>query len=265
MSGQMPPQGYSPSQGYQPNVPLPQGYPSNLPPAGYPSGAPQQGPGGYYQTPQSVLAGPKLENLGARVDGWADVIPGNADKVDELEKAFLNKMNERKIASSKLGRIDFAAGTAWRGYQVYNTASGAVAVSFGAIGKDLQVSWDLYVRQKPKWMTLLILLGVAFGLSFFRGLAFGFSFGGFLLNWIFGTVDQLLLVIVGAIIAGKILYGSIWSFFIQKPDAAAQQELTGMAISVHQVIKQVLGEAGVDLAGIRSKNGFRAADEEKKV
>jgi hypothetical protein len=78
-------------------------------------------------------------------------------------------------------------------------------------------------------------------------------------------VDQLLLVIVGAIIAGKILYGSIWSFFIQKPDAAAQQELTGMAISVHQVIKQVLGEAGVDLAGIRSKNGFRAADEEKKV
>ena len=163
---QTPPQTYGAPQGYptagqQPGYPPPQ---SPYPQQGYTPQqqapyAPPAGPqGGYYQAPRpQVAAGPKLEQLGARVDGWADVIAGAAEKAEDVEKSFVEQLTERKPDGARLAQVEYSAGPAKRAYQVYSTAAGAVAVYVGALGKDLMVSWDLYVMQKPRWLMIGIL------------------------------------------------------------------------------------------------------------
>ncbi len=263
-----PPQGQPPyaAPTYQPPQPPP-GYPQGTPPPGYGGGQPQPG----YYPPQAARpapapALPTLENQGVRVDGWADLIPGAAERAGEVEQGFVEEINKRAFPFARLGKAEFYAGPTRRSFQIFGGAQGSVAVSIAAVGKDLSLSWDLFVKQKPNMRMLAILAGAVVALSLFSSFdSIFFSFSAFLLSFIFGLFGHVLLVVVVGLIAGKVLHGDLFSFLIQKPDLLAQQDLAAMSLAVHQSLHKAIENSGVDLSALRAKNVFKGGDEERRI
>ncbi len=252
----MPPQGMPP-QGYPPqNFPPPQGYPpQNTPPQGFAQqGAPQQQA---YYPPQPVVAAPVLEKLGARAEGWMDLVAGEAKKAGEIEKAFVEELKAREIPLVNIEKMEFSAGFAKKAYQVARHPAGSVVVSVEGIGKDLACSWALYVPQAPNWKMIGILAGIAFGVSFFLAVGslgvFGFGVGNFLVQWIFGTIGWLWQVALVALIVGQVWKGSFWHFFLVGTPDTTKESLAALVLAVHQSLLVAVEKSGLDASQLRGK------------
>lgn len=209
---------------------------------------------------------PTLENQGVRVDGWSDLVPGEGEKAAAVEQGFVEEINQKAFPFAKLSKADFYAGPTRRSFQLFGSTQGSIAVSIASVGKDLSVSWDLFVKQKPNIRMLAILAGAVVLLSLFSAIENRtYNFGAFLLGLFFGVFNQVLLVLAGGLIAGKVMKGDFFAFFLEKPDLLAQQDLAAMALAVHQALRKALEDNGVDVSTLRSKNIFKGGDNHRKI
>ena len=281
-----PPQYYPPSQEtyapppQQPYPPPPvqQQYPP-VPPAGGAPVNPQQGvPPTYSALPayQSAPAGPdffqktqakagsfvnsmKKETFSVQVDGWSDLVAGEAEKAAEIEQNFVDDFNARGLSYVDLGRVEISSGLQLRAYQVARHQAGSVAVYANPAGKDLMFGWDLKVAQKVSWKRIGILALAAVIISFLVSLFSGSPFLYFLEQWINGMIGWAFNVAILGLIAGKVMKGDIWYMFIEKPEAAALQELSALAMAVHQSLLAAVKKAGLEEASLRVKETFKTA------
>jgi hypothetical protein len=258
---QAPQPGYPPEGGYPPQGYPGQGFPQQegQQPGYPPQGLPPQQP--YYPPPPPpppIPAAPSLERLGARIDSWADLAAGAAEKASEIDENFVNEINAREIPQVMIEKVEFAEGYAKKAYHVVRSPYGNIAVHLNPSGKDLSMGWSLYVHRAPNWLMLGILAAIAFGISFLTSLGSVYSFGVFFVSWIFGTFRWLLDVAILALIAGYVWKGNFWYFFMSAPGELAKDELSGLTMSVHHCLLAAAEKAGLDVEKIRAKNTFRA-------
>jgi hypothetical protein len=240
-----PPPGYQ-GQPYQPQEVPPQGYPQQ----GMP---PQQG---YYPPP--LPSAHSLDGLGVRVDHWAGLIPGGAEKCTEVEENIATELKAREFPMVNVERAEFGDGMVKKAYQVVRGPAGSVAVHTSAMGKDLLISWSTHVRRSPNWPMIAILAAIAFGISFLTSLGGIGNFGYFLVNWIFGTFNWLLPVTLLALIAGYVWKGNLWYFFMTGPSEMAKDELVALAMSVHNSLMSAAQKAGLEVDQLPEKRRFQA-------
>jgi hypothetical protein len=249
---------------YPPQEMPPQGYPpQQMAPQGYPPQQVAPPPPAYYAPPPPpppVPAVPTLEKLGARTDGWSDLIAGASEKTGEVEEAFLVGLKEREIPQVTIEKVEFASGMFRKAYQVVRSPAGTVAVQVSAAGKDLAISWSLYTRHGLNLPMLGILAAIAFGVSFLTSLGGAFNFGIFFVNWVFGTFRWLLDTVILALIAGYVWKGSTWYFFLLTPDEIARDELAALTLAVHDSLHSAVDKSGLDSSKLRGKSAFRAGD-----
>lgn len=265
-SQEMPP--YPPAtaspQGYAPQDVPPQGYPQGMPSQGYvPQGAPQgyAAPPAFYPPPAPIQPpASQLEKLGAWVDGWADLVVGEAEKASSVEEAFVEALQGHKLQQVTVDRIEVASRAGMNPYRIVRSPWGSVSFYSRASGADLALGWSFYVTRRPRWMTILILVGVAFGLSFLTSLPSVANFGYFILAWIFGTFGHLLTACVLGFIAGYILKGSIWHLFVQGPSEAELDEATALTLAIQKSVCEAVTKAGLDPAKLRRKRSFKGGE-----
>lgn len=269
-----PPQGMAPQppQGYPPQRISPQGYSTQgmppQPPQGYPSQGlpPQQG---YYPPtpppPPPPPAAPVLEQLGVRVDGWADLIAGAGDKAEPVQTAFIESFNARELPMAQLEPVNFSTGNAKKLYQVVRTSSGSAAVQIEAKGKDLFLSWSLYVKRSLNRSMIGILAAVAFGISFLTSLSMIGSFGYFIVAWLFGAFNWVMPVAFIALIAGYVWKGSFWYFFLQEPGEMMLDDQAAMVLVVHRSLLEAVEKAGLDSEALQTKNVFKGDSRGRKI
>jgi hypothetical protein len=228
-SGAQMPQQNMPSQGFQPQNPAPQaGY--------YPPPPP----------PPPLPMVPGLEKLGARKQEWLRLIDDGAEKAERLQNDFVDAMLSRGIPMVTVEKADFSAGFSKKTFQLVRHPAGSVVVAIEPAGKDLVLSWALYVPQAPKWSMLAILAGVAFVVSFLTSLGSVGNFGFFFVNWVFGTFRWLLDVAILALIAGYVWKGAFWYFFMDSPNEIALDTLQALKLAVQQSLLSAAEKAGVD-------------------
>jgi len=251
--GQMPaypdqPQNYPPPA-FPPPPPPAQGMPPTQQP-GFPpqEPAPQQA---YYPPPAPPAPAPSMDAMGARIDGWTDLIPGAASAADEVEQAFIDEINARDIPMVMVEKADFRALTGRKSYQVVRSPLGTIALHVGPAGNDLLLSWSLFTRNRLNLPMLGILAAIAFGISFLTSLGVVYNFGVFFVNWIFGTFQWIFYVSIVALIAGYAWKGSLWYFFIESPGEAAYDELAGLTLAVHQSLCIAVEKAGLPVERLR--------------
>lgn len=257
-----------PPEGFPPQEMPPQGYPQQeMPPPGYPMQSPPPPPAYYAPPPPPppIPAVPTLERLGARKDGWADLISGEAEKAGEVEEAFVAEMKAREIPQVTIEKVEFASGNSLKTYQVVRSPSGTVAVQVGSAGKDLVVSWSLYTRHVLNLPMLGILAAIAFGVSFLTSLGAVYNFGIFFVSWVFGTFRWLLDAAVLALIAGYVWKGSFWFFFLDTPGEIAKDELAALTMAVHYSLQAAVEKSGLDAARLRGKHSFRGGEPGRKL
>ena len=186
------------------------------------------------------------ESFAIKTGSWNAIVSGAGEKAIEVEQAFIEDFNQRELTYVDLAHVEVASGLAQRTYEIARHRAGSVAAYFNAAGKDLMLGWEMSVQQKPNWRMIIILGVIAIFSPFFTNLSIGWSFGRFLVQWIFGIFGYILPIFVAAAITGKIIEGDIWALFIEKPDPAAQQELSALANAVQQSLQGAVKSAGLE-------------------
>ena len=213
-----------------------------------------------------------LSWLGERLDGWADLIEGAAERAPEVIKAFQERVSIRQMPNVQHESSTLTTGGLVgkkRPYQLVHTPTGAaVAVYIGQFGRDLYVAWDLFIR--PGWNMIVIwgILGVGAVLGLFQ--AFGrdpwtghtrFNFFG----WIGATIGLSILfaLLVGG--AGLILKRNPLAFFRKELDAFDADDITAMTLAVHKSLLQAIDAVGIDIHLLRVKEQFRGGRRDRLI
>jgi hypothetical protein len=212
-----------------------------------------------------------IDRLGALVDSWADLLDDMGDKTAALTTAFQQRMSVRQIPN-----MQYSASTLTpsgltgqrRLYQLVRTRTGAtMAARIDQFGRDLFMSWDLWVRPLPNWPVILVVLGIA---AFF---AFGTArspalFGPpqfSLVLWIVGTIIHSLWIgfLVG--LAGKVVRGNWLGFFIKSLTPFDIDDITAMSLAVHHSLLEAADSVGISATLLRPKETFRGGRRDRLI
>ncbi len=240
--------GMPPAQppGAQPGYPVPP-YQGTGAPQGYASTQPQPG---FFEKTQSrassFFSQFGRETFPVKIESWSALVSGAGEKAEEIERKFVEDFEKRDLPYVDLARAEVISGLVQRAYQVARHRAGSVAAYLNPNGKDLMLGWELDVQQKPNWKMILILGAITLFIPFIISLAFGLNFWTFLFLWIIGIAFFTLAVFTAAAITGKIIKGDIWALFIERPDPAAQQELSALAAAVQQSLQAAVKNAGFE-------------------
>jgi hypothetical protein len=223
-----------------------------------------------FAIPQTPV-GAKIHQLGISTDSWAAVVENGAEKGAAVSEEFDRLMEERKIPNVLVMRKEMAVDGEANGrtfHLLQKPKGGTIAVYFGTQGKDLLISWDVYVKPEINLMYLAILLGGTAVLTLIITLISGIlnvSFISFLFSWVNRFYAWLFPVIVAAALAGLLMNGDWLAFFIKRPNKFGQDDLTGLMIVGHQVILKAVEAAGLDVEKLRIKRGLRGGSWFRKI
>jgi hypothetical protein len=228
-------------------------------------------PTSFQSTVPQVLQPPRygilsIDTLGARLDGWADLIPGAGSRVAEVRAAFDAELQGCNLPQANIVRTELTPGGLSgqrRPYLLVQSYTGAtMAVGISEFGSSLYLAWELFVRPVIRWREISIMLGVAFFLALLPQLATqNFSLFGLL----FGTIGWMIPIAIGAAIFGKVMRNSVWAFFVQEIDLFAADDVTAMMLATHKSLLKALDSAGVESSQLRSKSEFRAGRRERLI
>jgi hypothetical protein len=203
----------------------------------------------------------RLERLGVRLDGWADLVDGAGDKAAEVRARLRQHLEARRIESVETYNALAPAGDQHgelRPCLLAETASGAsVVVLVGESGQDLYVAWEAFVQPAPNAATFILLAGAASVLGFFSSLLFDFGPRSVmdLLLWI------IIWLVLGAVFvagAGKLQRDSVMAFFSKPLEGIDAHDTTAVLLAVHKSVLKVLEGAGVRPEALRPKERFWA-------
>lgn len=223
--------------------------------------------------PTSWAAGQQqqLTSMGALVDSWADLLDDMGDKANTVMSEFRQRMNQRQIPNVKFEAADITAssiGGASRSYNLVKTTTGAtIAVRVDRFGRDLFLSWDLWVRPLPNWPVIVAVLGAAafMALGGARTPAFFGQPQFNLVLWLLGTIFNCLWIgfLIG--LAGKIIHGSWLHFYIKQLTPFDTDDITAMSLAVHHSLLQSADVAGINAQLIRPKGEFRGGQRNRLI
>jgi len=216
-------------------------------------------------TPPPSLFAARIDKLGNRLDGWADLIDNAADKAEAVRSAFQADLEQRKMPQVERSRPTLTTGGVLgkrRNYYVARSYTGAsLAVYVGGFGRDLYVSWDLFVRPHIKWRNILIMLGIAAVLAIFPAANSYSEFSA----WITATITGFFGIAMVALILGKVLRGSAKAFFMEEIDRFAADDVTATMFAVHHGLLKSIDAAGLDSSVLREKETFKAGRRERII
>jgi len=166
--------------------------------------------------------GTPLSSLGGWMDSWSEVVEGEAEAADKVTEAFIEEIKTADVEGVGISSADLVSkGAAPRKYHIVHNGRGSnLAVRIAPYGKDLWVSWDLFTRRSPNWLTLGIWLGAIVFLLLVGGIL-SWVFYSFMtsLSVFFSLALSLVLVTgFGLMLAGKILKDDVWGLFINELD-----------------------------------------------
>ena len=208
----------------------------------------------------------QIDHLGARLDGWADLVEGAGSSAAVVCQQFGQELAARQMPQVNVFRSALTPGGIsgkHRTYQLTQSYTGAtMAVYIGQFGQDLYLAWELFVRTVIKWRNILIMMGIAAVLSLLITLMGGdFNF----IMWLMATAVWSIAIFIGAGFAGKIMRNSRLAFFIEEIDLFASDDITAMMFVVHKSLMQALDAAGLDSSNMRQKEHYAAGRRERII
>jgi hypothetical protein len=203
-----------------------------------------------------------LSSFGERVDSWADLIDDKADQAPAVAGAFSANIEARDVptATYECGPLKDRSTSSQRNYQFVHVSAGARAVIYiAAYGRDLYLSWDLFVRRLWNRAVFIVIaiLAILVGLW-----AWSMSdFSGFLGGMI-GTAVVLCLGVVGA---GVVRARDPMWFFKRNPNFFEMQDNTELTFAVHHALVKSADSVGIRASMLRLKEQFHGGQRDRLV
>ncbi len=257
--------------------------PTTAPP---PHQAPQEAPssptvsfqptsGNLTQPPVQSLPQPSgtqtLSGLGTLVDSWADLIDNQGGRLSTIVQAFSERMAARQMSHFSIQATNVTPGQMFSGnrfYHLVRTQTGAtLAVRIDNYGRDLYLSWDLWVKPLPNWPVILGLIGLA-ALMALGGAQTPSFFGPSSFNmtlWIIGTIFNSIWMgfLVG--LAGRFVRGNFLGFFLKQLSPFDVDDITAMQLAVHHSLLEAADVAGISQNLLRAKETFHGGQRQRLI
>jgi hypothetical protein len=203
--------------------------------------APRSGPQGDYQATS-------INKLGICTDGWSDVIEEAAPLAEKIKQEFLKEMNAAVIPGLHMAESNLVSGESEvRSYQlIYNGKGSSIAVRVAPFGKDLAISWNLFSQRSINWLTVGILGGSVFLITFLFHLVNGafntYFFVGFF-NFITTFLSWLLVPGLGLLLFGKIMRDKWLAFYAKDIDEFAADDAAALSTVVDNALSLAVEKA----------------------
>jgi hypothetical protein len=214
----------------------------------------------------------QIDRLGSRLDGWADLVEGAAEKAEEIRMAFDGELQDRHMPQIDQIQSQLTpgglAGKRRKYYLTQNPVGATLATYIGEFGHDLYISWDLFVRPVIKWRNLAIMVGIAALLAICPALVSQSISDAplvALVSWFFSTLGWLVPVVIVALIAGRFMRGSFLAFFIEEIDHFAADDVTAMMFAVHKSLLKAVDSVGLDASTLRPKERYTGGRRERII
>ena len=243
----------------------------------------------------------KINKLGLRIDGWADLVEGAGGKASEGLQAIAKTMEQRGMPTVAIKPDNATPNTLSgqrRPYVLVEMPNGAsVTVYLGKYGSDLYASWDLYIRPKLEIRTIIIILAIALlailpgticglvsslsllgqagnllnPLSAYGGGSTnlgGAYFAGILGNLCLGSFGFLSMAIFIAFLVAVVGYfakGNALAFFIKELTAFDASDIGAMSLAVHKSVVLALDSIGINVKTLRLKEVFKAGGQGRLI
>jgi hypothetical protein len=179
-----------------------------------------------------------------------------------VEKAFQERISARQmpeIAYESSGLTTGGLTGKQRPYQLVHTRTGAtLAVYIGQFGRDLYITWDLFVR--PVWNQRVVLgiLGAAVVLGL---LGARDSLSG----WIASTIGLSIFFVILVAGAGLVLKRNPLAFFWRELTFFDADDITAMTLAVHKSLLQAVDAVGIDVQLLRVKEQFHGGRRDRLI
>jgi hypothetical protein len=209
-----------------------------------------------------------LAALGVRLDGWADVVEGACDKAGEVRTALDRVVRAKELPDLRVGQSHMSPtlqSSRQRPYLMVEMDNGAsLAVYIGALGRDLYVAWDAFLRPVFNMQMIYILLGGAAGLSFLGAINDRPGTSA-IFGWVFGFIAWTLAGAFVLAIAGRVMRGSFLAFFFKQLDVFDADDIAGVMMAVHKAVLHALDAVGIQAQTLRLKEHFKAGAAERLI
>lgn len=206
--------------------------------------------------------------LGYFLDGWADLIEGMADKVQEVRQKVVSDLKDRdmpEVDTREMVAYVSITSNERRPYTINTTNPGATTTIYiDKHGRDLYVAWRTFIQPVLNNQVILTALGI----SGFLGLVTGgidssrnfygrseVSFS--LFGWIVWTIGFMILACLGIAAVGRILKNNYLAFFFIEPSVFDAEDITAMSLSAHKSLLRALDSTGIDITKLRLKQTFK--------
>ena len=230
----------------------------------------------------------RIDKLGDRIDGWADLIDNASQHAQELQEFVGQRLSERHMPEIRCRDCRLTPGRLAGEERLYHLAAhqigATIAVYIAAFGRDLYVSWDLFVKQvwnRAVLYAILILSGTISLISYLGSLGavgryssslgraggyvtLGTAVGGFFMA-IFSTIGMAIGIGILLGIAGLVLKRNFWAFLKLEYTHFRLDDVAAMGLAVHHSLLEGLDHIGVSRASIRPKEQFRAGRRERII
>jgi hypothetical protein len=217
-------------------------------------------------TPPIKTVSVDVNNLGNHLDGWADLLEGMGEKVNEVQQFVLNSLIDREMPQIQvydvIGHTSITSNER-RPYLLATTYPGATtAIYIQNHGKDLYVSWRTFLKRNLNWGLILMIAGIAFLIGFVFEVVLGSNSSYYRqtvsiyrIIYVFLIVLILEVIVVG--IVGRIKKRNFWSYFYIEPNLFDAEDITAMSLSAHKSLIRALDSVGIDATKLRLKQNFK--------
>lgn len=188
-----------------------------------------------------MYMGTPIKDLGLHVDGWSDVIEDGADLAPKVKKSFNEIMTDYKIPGLRITEVSLTNGEMEnRPYLLMSSAPGAtIAVRIAPFGKNLIVSWDMYTKRQPNWLTLGLLGGIVFVLTLTNILTTGYYYGDFFAG-LFGFISTFLTWMVWPslilLLLGKVFKDDWLGLFVKDLNPFAADDVDSLSTLIDNAL-----------------------------
>ena len=193
---------------------------------------------------------------------WSDLIPGDADKADAFLSAFREVVQQRELNTGQAVLAARHLFSRERDFEVFDWGVTKAALHVGQWGKDLYVSWRLYVATKISplrilgWVLLCLLAALVLawagrsvaGMPFFQALVTVVSS-----LFVIGGYAVILIVITGALgmIYGHLARnGDVWALWREGLDEFHKDDVAAVAHFLHRSVLLAATAVGIDPAAV---------------
>lgn len=208
----------------------------------------------------------RIDRLGNRIDGWAELVDDKADQVEAMYQFLRQRLAERDMPlvshDDKMLTPGGLAGEKRHYHLVTHQVGASVAVRVAEFGSDLYVAWDLFVRLVWNWGTFATIAGVAGLIGYAWEMQSSYSLFE---SWLVKTIALIVTITPMVGLAGLALKGNFWAPFREQYNHFSADDVTAMTLAVHDSLLEGLDHIGVNMTLIRPKKEFRAGERERII